>query len=181
MSDFVRVFSAAYAKSPLGFSFGPSRFSPLPGNPSPFGVLYLAENLATGAYETIVRDRFDMIPSRTLLPADYAGRVADNVGTKRETSLDLLDLTDGNAVRWGVPTDVIKNTGHVDGQYFSEFVYANVSGADGLLYQSRLTEGLCVGVYDRAVSKLSASVGGPFSVTRSLLSAALTSWRINVR
>ena len=77
-----------FSQAPLGFSGGPSRFSPLPAGQGPnslFGIVYIAEDLATGIHETLIRDRFDLNPSRILsrilIPAIYAGREAVNIST----------------------------------------------------------------------------------------------------
>ena len=106
-------------RAPLGFSGGPSRFSPLqrdPGQNPLFGIIYLAENLATGLHETLIRDRFDLNPSRILRPTDYSDRVAVNISTSSEQTPTLRDLTGGNAVRYGVPGDVIRYSVHADGR-----------------------------------------------------------------
>ena len=91
----------------------------------------------------------------------------------------LLDMTNGNAVRNGVPTDVIRYSHHQDGQHFSEFVYTNMPSVDGLLYSSRFTEILCVAVYDRALSKIQA--GPVIGLTRPILTPTLSPWNIIVR
>ena len=49
-----------------------------------------------------------------------------NIFTSPGQALTLLDLSHGNAVRFGVPTDVIRYSRHTDGQYLSEFVYTNM-------------------------------------------------------
>ena len=180
--NFVRVMGAGHSADPLGVSGGPSRFSPLlagSGGISSFGVLYLAEDLATAVYETLIRDRFDLNPSRVLMPVDYARRDAVNVSSSPGETLTLLDLTRGNAVRHGVPSDVIRHSVHTDGQHFSEFVHAEMPSVDGLLYGSRLTERSCVAVYDRARRKLAA--GSPMSLTGPLLTSALQPWNVDVR
>ena len=83
-------------------------------------------------------------------------------------------------MRCGVPTDVIRYSVHTDGQCFSEFVYANMPIVDGLLYRSRLTERLCIAIYDRARVKLTVNQG-PRPLTRAMLAQALTSWNVTVR
>ncbi len=113
-------------------------------------------NRATAVYETLIRDRFDLNPSRVLMPADYALRDAVNVSSSPGETLTLLDLTRGNAVRYGVPSDVIRHSVHTDGQRFSEFVHAEMPSVDGFLYSSRLTERSCVAIYERACHKLAA-------------------------
>ena len=119
-----------------------------------------------------------MNPSRVVTPSDYGACVAANISSIQ--TLTLLDLTDGNAVRYGVPTDVIRYSVHTDGQCFSEFVYANMPVVDGLLYRSRLTERRCIAIYDRACVQLRVN-WGPQPLTRALLAPALASWNVAVR
>lgn len=182
LDNFVRVMRTRHSADPLGVSGGPSRFSPLStgsGGTYSFGVLYLAEDLATAVYETLIRDRFDLNPSRVLMPADYALRDAVNVSSSPGETLTLLDLTGGNAVRCGVPSDVIRYSVHTDGQHFSEFVHAEMPSVDGFLYSSRLTERSCVAIYERACHKLAA--GSRLQITGPLLTPALQSWNVDVR
>ena len=174
--------AARYSHALLGFSGGPSRFSPLSvgqGRHLLFGIVYLAEDLATGVLETLIRERFDLNPSRVLMPSDYAGHDAVNISTSLGITVELLDLTGGNAVRCGVPADVIRYSAHTDGQYFSEFVHANMPTVDGILYSSRLTERHCIAIYDRALHKLAA--GSPMPLTRSVLTPTLGPWNVSVR
>ena len=172
VANYIRVLRQG-SLAPLGVSRGPSRFS---GHG--FGILYVAADLATASYEVVIRDRFDMNPSRVLMPSDYVACVAANISSVQ--TLTLLDLTDGNAVRYGVPTDIIRYSVHTDGQCFSEFVCANMTAVDGLLYRSRLTERLCIAIYNRARVKLTVN-RGPRPLTRAMLAQALASWNVTVR
>ena len=181
IENFVRITEVRHRQAPLGFSGGPSRFSPLqrdPGQNPLFGIIYIAEDLATGLHETLIRDRFDLNPSRILMPTDYSNRVAVNISTPSEQTATLLDLTDGNAVRYGVPADVIRYSVHTDSQHFSEFVYANMPTVDGILYRSRLTERFCIAIYDRSLGKF--VVGPSHLLSRSLLVRELASWNMRV-
>ena len=181
ISNFVRVLAAKHGGAPLGMGRGPSRFGPLPRLPpegAPFSVLYASEDLATAIYETVIRDRFDLDPERVLESGDYSGRVAVNLSTEVGQSLALLDLTDGNAVRHGVPGDVMRYSRHSEGQHFSEFVHADMAAVDGILYRSRFTERFCVAVYDRALARLAATAAVP--LTRPLVSGSLTDWNVDV-
>ena len=148
------------------------------GSRCDFGVIYVAADLATALYEVVIRDRFDVNPSRVLVPSNYRACIAANISSAQP--LTILDLTDGNAVRYGVPTDVIRYSVHTDGQRFSEFTYRNMPAVDGLLYRSRLTERLCIAIYDRAHDKLVVN-RGPQSFTRATLASALHSWNVTVR
>ena len=184
--DFVRVMSRSHTGSSqvtgLSTSNGPSRFSPVnagtAANPK-FSILYGARDLATASYEKIIRDRFDLDPSRVLVPSDYRRLCAVNFSTQAGQQLALLDLRSGNAIRYGVPTDVICYSNHRDGQHFSEFVYKEMPFVDGILYSSRFTQIDCVGIYDRGVHKLT-SAAGQSVLTKSILATALGQWNISV-
>ncbi len=182
LSNFIRVIPTANAATPLGFGNGTSRFSPrkLRSRPTPpFGLIYGTVDLATGVYETIVRDSLDILPSRIVRPLDYNTRSAINFSTRRGGGLNLLDLTAGNAARFGVPTDVIRYSNHKSGQFFSEFVHAEMPSIDGLLYTSRFTELVCVAVYDRALTKLVAAPTVP-PLRKALLQPIMAPWNIQV-
>ncbi len=179
--NFVRVMHRTYSSNQLSFGGGPSRFSPLPpnqGSTGLFGVVYLANDLATAVYETLIRDRFDLSPSRTLMPSDYIAHDAINISTSTTQTVTLLDLSQGNAVRCGVPTDVIRYSKHTDGQHFSEFVHSAMATVDGFLYNSRLTERPCISVYGRACHKLTAA--SPMPLSRSLLTSAMRPWKVSI-
>ena len=180
--NYVRVMRRIYSHDPLSAGDGPSRFSPLQPNRGPTGrfrVIYLALDLATAVYETLIRDQFDLNPSRLFLPPDYRDHDAVNISTSTAQAVTLLDLSQGNAVRCGVPTDVIRYSMHTDGQYFSEFVHGEMPTVDGILYHSRLTERPCIAIYDRACRKLTAAP--PIPLTQPLLTSALLPWNFSVR
>ena len=180
--NFVRVLQRIHSPCPLSFSGGPSRFSPLPpnqGSSGLFGVVYLANDLATAVCETLIRHRFDLNPSRILMPPEYINHDAVNISTLAAHAVTLLDLSQGNAVRYGVPADVIRYSVHTDGQHFSEFVHGEMPTVDGFLYDSRLTGRPCIAVYDRACQKLTAAP--PMPLTQPILASTLRPWNLNVR
>lgn len=178
---FVRISSEDFRDSPLGTGSGPSRFGPrvrADGRPPPFEVMYLAQDLATALYETVIRDRFDLLQQRMLTPSDYSNRVAFNVSTKPSQVVSLIDLTSGRATAYGVPTDVTRYSRHDDGQYFAEFVYANMSSVDGVLYRSRFTERHCIAVFDRGVNRLDEDAR--YALEHWLVDSALAPWQVTV-
>ena len=79
--------------SPLEPSHRPSRFSPFvysdaTNHENPLvDVIYMASDLATATYETLIRDRFDLEPARILATEDYRSRVAVNISTKLPETL----------------------------------------------------------------------------------------------
>ena len=98
MLNYVRVMRRIHSHKPLSFSGGPGRFDPLTLNQGPtglFGVVYLASDLATAVYETLIRDRLDLNPSRVLSPPDYLSHDAVNVSTSGTQAMTLLDISQG--------------------------------------------------------------------------------------
>ena len=138
----------------------------------------MASDLATATYETVIRDGFDLEPERILLPEDYNSRVAVNISSKAEQTLTVLDLTDGNASRHGVPSDVLSYSNHTDGQHFASFVHAYLPNVDGLLYGSRFTQRRCIAVFDRGIHRLTHRALLPLN--RRLLGPALKDWNFDV-
>ena len=179
VDQFVRISHERYQNSPLGTASGPSRFSPRNRECAPaFQVLYLAGDTATALYETVIRDRFEMMAQRVLAPDDYSGRVAFNISTKPTQTVALIDLTGGRDAMYGVPTDVNRARTQTDGQHFAEFVHANMPTVDGVLYQSRFTARDCIAVFDRAIDRLKVDRLVP--VDRDLVANALEGWNVTL-
>ena len=141
-------------------------------------MLYLAEDLSTSLYETIIRDRFDFL-DRTLEEMHYSDSVAFEISTKPAAPLTLLDLTGSNAAKCGVPTDVTRYSKRDAGQAFAEYVHADMPSVDGILYESRFTGSRSVAVFDRAVKRL--LVTDTSDLDRTLVHSALSGWNITVR
>jgi hypothetical protein len=64
--------------------------------------------------------------------------------------LTLLDLTGAAAYELGIDSDANRARAHASGQAMSAAVHAEMPEVDGILFNSRLTTGNCVAVYDRA-------------------------------
>lgn len=175
LRNFVRVTKTKYSDTPLVPGTNSSRFSVF-GN-GLVKVTYGAKTIETAIYETIVRTRFDINPRRILKSEDYEQRSAVVFSNKHDQELNLLDLTNGNATCYGVPTDVIRSSDHTEGQHFSHFVYSNMANVDGFIYSSRFTTEECVALYyDRAVSKLNATI--PVRLKKSLVEITMASKNI---
>ena len=181
LSKFVRILPVVHASTPLGYGKNPSRFSPLNGvgEAATFGIIYGTTDFQTACFEAIVRDVFSYRPKRRLRKLDYKTKCAINISSKSGSDLSVLDLTNGNSVRYGVPTDVVRHSNHMCGQLFSEFIYINMKGIDGLLYNSRFTEQRCIAIYDRAIHKIQA-VSKVRTLDRNLLETSLSTWNIHV-
>ena len=69
--------------------------------------------------------------------------------------LTLVDLRTTGLLRLGVSTDAGRAKAQARGRSLSQAIY-DATDADGILYRSRLTNGVCCAVYDRTMGKLSA-------------------------
>ena len=170
--NYLRVTPLAHAATPLGMGFGQTRFA----SPSKaFRVLYIAKTLRAAVAETIVRDRFVARARRRLTEDEIDDWGVTLVAASNP--LQMLDLRSTGCLELGIPTDVIGAKSHRQGRRFSEALYAAAPAIDGILYPSRLTKDICVAVYDRAVSKLSAGPVLPLIAQPNLI-AVLTGLKI---
>ncbi len=78
------------------------------------------------------------------------------ISSSRE--LTLLDLRGAGAYELGVDTDASRARDHTIGQSFSQAVHDDLADVDAILFDSRLTTGACVAIYDRAFSALSGTL-----------------------
>jgi hypothetical protein len=140
--------------------------------------LYAADNFPTAFAEAVVRDRFEGKTRRFLYRPHLEQLWMTAISSGRE--LALLDLTGAAAYELGIDTDTNRARAHTSGQAVSEAVHAEMPDVDGILFNSRLTTGSCVAIYDRAFSALSGRL--PIRLLQSaLLPAELTRLEIAVR
>jgi hypothetical protein len=100
------------------------------------------------------------------------------ISSNRE--LTLLDLRGAAAYEIGVDTDASRARVHSSGQALSEAAHADMPDVDGILFDSRLTAGGCIAIYNRAFSAVSATP--PIGVLQSAWAPAeLTRLGISVR
>jgi len=175
LADWPRILASRHRATPAEGGFGSSRFS------SPtraFRILYAADNFATAFAEAVVRDRFEGKTRRFLYRPHLDQLCVTAIGSIRE--LTLLDLTGAAAYEAGIDTDAHRARAHTSGQALSEAIHAEMPDVDEVLFNSRLTTGGCVAVYDRAFSALSGTP--PVVLPQSaLLPAELTRLGITVR
>jgi hypothetical protein len=142
---YVRVTPMAHAATPLGAGYGLTRFaSPIKA----FKVVYLAEDLTTAVAETLVRDRFQGRAKRKLLGVEAALWGTTEVNATKP--LTLIDLRTTGLVRLGVSTEAARGKAQGQGRRLSQAIH-DQTDAEGLIYNSRLTGGACLCVYDRAL------------------------------
>ena len=137
----------------LGFSAASeSRFSdPDRG----FCVVYFATDLETTVAEVIVRDRKVGNPGILTLSYEEAvfGWRAVFVGIWK--ALRVVDLRGTALIGFGIDTDVVRGRSQSLSRRLSQAIHANPHDSfDGILYDSRLTTGSCLALYDRALSKM---------------------------
>lgn len=118
-----------------------------------FDVLYLGDCLKVCFLEAVLRDRREGLVDD--LPIDEVEltqrRYAEIVTT---ANLHLVDLRADNAVRMGVPTDVIRAQRQNLARRWSVAFYEHPSKPDGIMYPSRLNGATNLAIYDRATGKL---------------------------
>lgn len=175
LDDWVRILPSRHRASPVGAGYGSSRFS----SPSDaFKVLYAADNFATAFAEAVVRDRFEGKSRRFLYRSHLDQLCVAAIASSRE--LVMLDLRRSAAYELGVDTDASRARNHAAGQALSEAVHTAMPDVDGILFDSRLTSGACVAIYERALPTLSANP--PIGLMQAaLLPAELTRLEITVR
>jgi len=155
LADWPRILPGRHRATPAGTGYGSSRFSSPTGA---FRVLYAADNFGTAFAEAVIRDRFEG-KTRRFLYRPYLDQLCITaISSTRE--LTLLDLGGGGAYDVGIDTDASRARAHTSGQALSEAIHAGMPDVDGILFNSRLTSGSCVAVYDRTFSAL---VGTPRS------------------
>lgn len=184
IKSYVRVFKSKYSDSPLEPGINPSRFScfekfdEIEISPT-VKITYGAQSIDTAIYESMVRDRFDFCPNRTLPSVDYQRMSVVTFSNQLGRVMNLLDLGHGKATCYGVPTDVIRSSDHTEGQHFSQFVYQNMPDVDGIVFASRFTEEECLALYyNRARTKLSSSE--PVPLTKNIVKYAMLSKNVQV-
>jgi RES domain len=153
---FCRIYWRTYL-DPLGYGKSPSRFSDprRRTDANRFGVLYLGDSLKVCFLETILRDRREgLVDDLPVDEAELTQRLYAEISTT--ANLRLVDLRADNAVRMGVPTDVIRAQRQNLARWWSVAFYEHPSKPDGIMYPSRLNGATNLAIYDRATKKLQA-------------------------
>jgi hypothetical protein len=175
LADWARILPTAHRATPAGAGFGSSRYSSLS---NAFRVLYAADSFPTAFAEAVVRDRFEGKAKRYLYRPHLEQVCVTAISSSRD--LTLLDLRGAGAYELGIDTDASRARDHASGRAFSEAVHVQMPEIDAILFDSRLTAGQCVAVYDRAFPALSATP--PIGLMQSaLLPAEITRLKIILR
>lgn len=175
LSDWPRIMPSRHRSTPADAGLGSSRYS---SPTDAFRVLYAADSFASAFAEAVVRDRFEGKSRRFLYRPHLEQLCITAVSSSRD--LTLLDLRGEAAYELGIDTDATRARNHKSGQNLSQAVHDQLPDVDAILFDSRLTAGACVAVYDRAFSALSGQV--PIGLLQAtLLPAELTRLKITVR
>lgn len=175
LSDWPRILPTKHRATPTGAGFGSSRYS---SPTDSFRVLYAADNFSTAFAEAVVRDRFEGKSRRYLYRPHLEQVCLTAISSSRD--LTLLDLRGAAAYELGIDTDASRARDHAIGQTFSQAVHDQMADVDAILFDSRLTTGTCVAIYDRAFSALSGMV--PIGLLQAaLLPAEITRLGITLR
>ncbi|MFM0077141.1 RES family NAD+ phosphorylase [Paraburkholderia sediminicola] len=175
IDNWPRILPSRHRSTPANTGFGSSRFSSPSGA---FRVLYAADNFPTAFAEAVVRDRFEGKTRRFLYRPHLEQMCVTSISSSRE--LALLDLRGAAPYEVGIDTDANRARTHASGQALSETVHADMNDIDGILFNSRLTTGDCVAIYDRAFAALSGTP--PVALVQAaLLPAELIRLGITVR
>ena len=151
---FGRIYWSTYP-DPLGYGKSPSRFSDPRRRVAVrrFGVLYLGDSLKVCFLETVLRDRREgLVDDLPVDEAELTQRRYAEITTIAE--LRLVDLRTDNAVRMGVPTDVVRAQRQNLARRWSLAFYEHPSKPDGIIYPSRLNGATNLAIYDRSIAKL---------------------------
>ena len=160
-----RLYLSRYP-DPLGYGFGPSRFSdPEIGlaPPARFAVVYFGSSVKVCFVKAILRDRgVGRIKSFPLEWAELENWTCAEL--RVEETLRVVDLRGDHLVRMGVPTDVARARSQELGRLWSRAFWSHDEKPDGIVYDSRLNGETNIAIYDRALAKFSA-VATPKLVT----------------
>jgi hypothetical protein len=151
---FGRIYWSTYP-DPLGYGKSPSRFSDLRRrvDANRFGVLYLGGSLKVCFLETVLRDRREgLVDDLPIDEVELTQRRYAEIATTAD--LRLVDLRGDNAVRMGVPTDVLRAQRQNLARRWSLAFHEHPSQPDGIIYPSRLNGATNLAIYDRAIPKL---------------------------
>lgn len=175
LADWPRILPAKHRATPTSTGFGSSRYS---SPAETFRVLYAANSFPTAFAEAVVRDRFEGKSRRYLYRPHLEQLCLTAISSSRDQK--LLDLRGAAAYELGIDTDASRARDHTVGQTFSQAVHDQLADVDGILFDSRLTAGACVAIYDRAFPALTGTA--PVALLQAaLLPAEITRLGITLR
>jgi hypothetical protein len=145
-----RIILRPHLSAPLAVHPSRSRFC----DGRTYAVLYGASDFATAFIEVVVRDRLVQSDRRVVPFGDIAARGWVEFVLVGAEPLNLVDLRESGCLVLGAPTDAAHARNQAAGRALSRALYEQHSDIDGIWYQSRLTGGDCLAIFDRAAKRL---------------------------
>ncbi|SEE70490.1 RES domain-containing protein [Rhizobiales bacterium GAS191] len=176
-----RIYESRFS-DPLGYGFGPSRFSDpktMLVPPERFGVVYLGSSVKVCFAEAILRDRG--VRRIKAFPLEWAELERWTCAELRiRKALRLVDLRGDGLLRMGVPTDVARASSQTLGRGWSRAFWAHDANPDGIVYESRLNGETNIALFDRALTKLVAAAMPRLVESRTELAAIITDFNLDI-
>jgi len=176
-----RLYRRSHA-DPLGFGYGPSRFSDprtdlIP--PKRYAVVYFGSTVKVCFAETILRDRgVGRLQAFPIEEAEFEHWTCAKLRVERQ--LDLVDLRGDGPLRMGVPTDVPRARSQKLGRLWSRAFWSHTSRPDGVIYESRLNGEMNIALFDRALTKMRPLATEALVDRRSDLAAIIADFDLTI-
>ena len=151
-----RIVLKPYLSEPLTVYPSKSRFC----DGRTYAVLYAAGDFATAFAEVVVRDRLVQRDRRLVPFGDIAARGWVEFALANDGPLNMVDLRESGCLILGAPTDTAHARNQAAGRALGRALYEQHADVDGIWYQSRLTGGDCLAVFDRALEHLAPTKTG---------------------
>ena len=151
-----RIILKQYLSEPLTVHPSKSRFC----DGRTYAVLYAAGDFATAFAEVVVRDRLVQRDRRLVPFGDIAARGWVEFSLADGDPLNMVDLRETGCLVLGAPTDTAHARNQAAGRALGRALYEQHADIDGVWYQSRLTGGDCLAVFDRALEHLTPTKTG---------------------
>lgn len=168
--------------NPLGFGFGPSRFSDPEealAPPDRFGIVYFGSSIKVCFAEAILRER--AIGSQGSFPIGLSELEEFNCASVDIVQpLLLANLRSDGMLRMRIPTDAGRAASHDLGKQWSRALWLHDEKPDGILYDSRLNGETNIALFDRALFKLSVTSAKPLLDYRDNVAAILNDFLIEI-
>jgi hypothetical protein len=145
-----RIILKPHLSAPLAVHPSKSRFC----DGRTYAVLYGASEFATAFVEVVIRDRFVQSDRRVVPFGDIAARGWVEFALTGDEPLKMVDLRESGCLALGAPTDAAHARNQTAGRALSRALHEQHSDIDGIWYQSRLTGGDCLAIFDRAAKRL---------------------------
>jgi hypothetical protein len=145
-----RIILRPHLSAPLAVHPSKSRFC----DGRTYAVLYGAKEFDTAFIEVVVRDRLVQRDRRVVPFGDIAARGWVEFALTGDEPLNMVDLRESGCLVLGAPTDAAHARNQAAGRALSRALYDQHSDVDGIWYQSRLTGGDCLAIFDRVSRRL---------------------------